>query len=216
MEENKPVNEKVEQNDLPKEENKKIILIIEDEDISYDILSTMLKENYEIKRAKNGEEGLQIIRKDAKELSLVLLDLMMPVMDGFMVLKSKAAERRIANIPVIVLTSEKKMEVEAFKLGAIDFIKKPFESADVIQARVNRIVDLYERNHIQTIDEDAPAIRIVDLYKSYGPKEVLKGLNLEVYKGELFGFIGRNGIGKSTTIDCVIGVKKFDAGDIEI
>ena len=216
MEENKPVNEKVEQNDLPKEENKKIILIIEDEDISYDILSTMLKENYEIKRAKNGEEGLQIIRKDAKELSLVLLDLMMPVMDGFMVLKSKAAERRIANIPVIVLTSEKKMEVEAFKLGAIDFIKKPFESADVIQARVNRIVDLYERNHIQTIDEDAPAIRIVDLYKSYGPKEVLKGLNLEVYKGELFGFIGRNGIGKSTTIDCVIGVKKFDAGEIEI
>ena len=216
MEENKPVNEKVEQNDLPKEENKKIILIIEDEDISYDILSTMLKENYEIKRAKNGEEGLQIIRKDAKELSLILLDLMMPVMDGFMVLKSKAAERRIANIPVIVLTSEKKMEVEAFRLGAIDFIKKPFESADVIQARVNRIVELYERNHIQTIDEDAPAIRIVDLYKSYGPKEVLKGLNLEVYKGELFGFIGRNGIGKSTTIDCVIGVKKFDAGEIEI
>ena len=218
MEENKPINEKdVEQKDLPKEEeNKKVILIVEDDDISFDILNTMLKENYEIKRAKNGEEGLQIIRKDAKELSLVLLDLMMPVMDGFMVLKSKAAERRISNIPVIVLTSDKKMEVEAFKLGAIDFIKKPFESAEIIQARINRIVELYERNHIQTIDEDAPAIRIVDLYKSYGPKEVLKGLNLEVYKGELFGFIGRNGIGKSTTIDCVIGVKKFDAGEIEI
>ena len=146
MEENKPVNEKekeVEQKDLPKEEeNKKVILIVEDDDISFDILNTMLKENYEIKRAKNGEEGLQIIRKDAKELSLILLDLMMPVMDGFMVLKSKAAERRITNIPVIVLTSDKKMEVEAFKLGAIDFIKKPFESADVIQARVNRIVEL--------------------------------------------------------------------------
>lgn len=61
-----------------------------------------------------------------------------------------------------------------------------------------------------------PAIRITNLYKSYGPKEVLKGLNLEVHNGELFGFIGRNGIGKSTTIDCAIGVKRFNSGSIEI
>ena len=52
-------------------------------------------------------------------------------------------------------------------------------------------------------------ILIEDLYKSYGEKEVLLGLNLEVHEGELFGFIGRNGIGKSTTIDCMIGAKKF-------
>lgn len=50
-------------------------------------------------------------------------------------------------------------------------------------------------------------ILIEDLYKSYGEKEVLLGLNLEVHEGELFGFIGRNGIGKSTTIDCMIGAK---------
>ena len=59
-------------------------------------------------------------------------------------------------------------------------------------------------------------ISIKDLVKSYGKKEVLKGLNLEVYEGELFGFIGRNGIGKSTTIDCVIGSKKFNSGEIKI
>lgn len=57
-------------------------------------------------------------------------------------------------------------------------------------------------------------IQIKDLHKSYGTKKVLKGLNLDVYSGELFGFIGRNGIGKSTTIDCVIGAKKFDSGQI--
>ena len=219
MEENKPFGFDAEPQDLPNEEVKKrTILIVEDEDISFDILSTMLQDKYEILHAVNGEEGLQIIRKEAKNLSLVLLDLVMPVMDGFTVLKSKAAERRITNIPVIVLTSAGHMEVEALKLGAIDFIKKPFESAEVIRARVDRIVELYEKHNIKTTDEEeeAPAIRIVDLYKSYGPKEVLKGLNLEVYKGELFGFIGRNGIGKSTTIDCVIGVKKFDAGEIEI
>lgn len=59
-------------------------------------------------------------------------------------------------------------------------------------------------------------ILIEDLYKSYGEKEILLGLNLEVHEGELFGFIGRNGIGKSTTIDCMIGAKKFNKGRIEL
>lgn len=59
-------------------------------------------------------------------------------------------------------------------------------------------------------------ILIEDLYKSYGEKEVLLGLNLEVHEGEIFGFIGRNGIGKSTTIDCMIGAKKFNKGRIEL
>lgn len=61
-----------------------------------------------------------------------------------------------------------------------------------------------------------PAIKIDNLFKSYGKKEVLKGLDLEVYKGELFGFIGRNGVGKSTTIDCMIGTKKFNSGKITV
>ena len=58
------------------------------------------------------------------------------------------------------------------------------------------------------------AITITDLHKAYGKKKVLRGLNLTVKPGELFGFIGRNGIGKSTTIDCMIGVKRFQKGKI--
>ncbi|MBQ9774167.1 MAG: ATP-binding cassette domain-containing protein [Clostridia bacterium] len=65
-------------------------------------------------------------------------------------------------------------------------------------------------------DELEYAIQIRDLYKSYGKKEVLKGLSLDVYPGELFGFIGRNGIGKSTTIDCMIGAKRFNSGEIVV
>ena len=60
------------------------------------------------------------------------------------------------------------------------------------------------------------AVSIKDLHKSYGKKEVLKGLTLDVFEGELFGFIGKNGAGKSTTIDCMIGAKKFNQGDIKI
>lgn len=58
------------------------------------------------------------------------------------------------------------------------------------------------------------ALKIEDLHKSYGKKEVLKGINLEVYKGEVFGFIGKNGAGKSTTIDSIVGLKDFDSGTI--
>lgn len=59
-------------------------------------------------------------------------------------------------------------------------------------------------------------IQINDLHKSYGKKEVIKGISLEVYSGELFGFIGKNGVGKSTTIESMLGIKAFNSGDISI
>ena len=67
-----------------------------------------------------------------------------------------------------------------------------------------------------TVDEQKVSISIKNLHKSYGKKQVLKGIDLDVYCGELFGFIGRNGIGKSTTIDCVIGAKRFNDGAITL
>ena len=66
------------------------------------------------------------------------------------------------------------------------------------------------------VDGQNASISIKNLHKSYGKKQVLKGINLDVYSGELFGFIGRNGIGKSTTIDCVIGAKRFHDGSITL
>lgn len=60
------------------------------------------------------------------------------------------------------------------------------------------------------------AVSIKDLHKSYGKREVLKGINLEVRKGDIFGFLGQNGVGKSTTIDCLVGLKTFSSGEIKI
>ena len=59
-------------------------------------------------------------------------------------------------------------------------------------------------------------LEIKNLYKSYGTKEVLKGINLTVGKGQIVGLIGKNGIGKSTTIDCVTGSKNYNSGEIYI
>ena len=73
-----------------------------------------------------------------------------------------------------------------------------------------------ELNRTNGEAERIPSILIEDLHKAYGDKQVLKGLNLKVYPCELFGFIGRNGIGKSTTIDCMIGAKQFQSGRILI
>ncbi len=75
---------------------------------------------------------------------------------------------------------------------------------------------LNANTNVQNTAESEYAIEIKDLYKAYGEKKVLKGLNLQVKRGELFGFIGKNGIGKSTTIDCMIGSKKFDRGTITL
>lgn len=73
-----------------------------------------------------------------------------------------------------------------------------------------------EITHIDEVESVDYVLEIKDLFKSYGKKDVLKGLNLKVKKGEVYGFIGRNGIGKSTTIDCIVGLKEADSGDILI
>lgn len=64
--------------------------------------------------------------------------------------------------------------------------------------------------------EKNSVISIENLYKAYGKKEVLKGVNLQVGYGEMFGFIGANGAGKSTTVDCLIGIKSFTRGNISV
>lgn len=68
---------------------------------------------------------------------------------------------------------------------------------------------------MNTLDKkDIPAIKISNLNKSYNHRQFLFNINLEIYKGEIFGFIGKNGVGKSTTIECLIGAKTYEEGDI--
>ena len=132
---------------------KRYILIVEDEFINQEILKEILSSEYEVLVANNGIDALNILKTSTKPISLILLDLNMPVMDGFTVLKRLKNDKDNMNIPVIVITGEKESELEALTLGAVDFITKPFDLNEIIKARVNRSIELSEKRIIVSASE---------------------------------------------------------------
>lgn len=124
------------------------ILIVDDEAINREILGNIIQSEYKVIYAENGKEALEKIHSEASAISLVLLDLLMPVMDGNEVLKAMKEEGLITDIPVIVLTSEKSSEIESLKLGAADFLTKPYDLPEVILARVRHSIQLFENSKI--------------------------------------------------------------------
>lgn len=135
---------------------KRHILIVEDERINQMILGNMLGEAYEVLYASDGTEALEMVKTHKDELAIVLLDLQMPKISGIEVLKVMKTEEELSNIPVIVMTADQSAEVDCLKVGAIDFIPKPYPSAEIIHARVNRCIELSEkRNIIHSTERDS-------------------------------------------------------------
>ncbi len=135
---------------------KRQILIAEDELINRQILKVMLENDYELVFAENGIQTLEQMRENQGTLSLVLLDILMPEMSGMDVLRAVRSDPFLSNIPIIVTTAETETEVESLRLGAIDFIPKPYPASDVIQARILRTIELSEdRDIIQSTERDA-------------------------------------------------------------
>lgn len=132
---------------------KRNILIVEDEFINQEILKEILSSDYEILTASNGLEALHVIETNATPISLILLDLNMPLMDGLTLLKEIKKDEKNKNIPIIVLTSDKDSELEALSLGAVDFITKPYDVKEIITARVNRSIELSEKRIIVNAEE---------------------------------------------------------------
>ncbi len=135
---------------------KRHILIVEDEYINQMMLENMLKDEYEILCASDGIEALEQVKTHKDDLAIVLLDLQMPQMGGMEVLKVMKEEEELRGIPVIVMTADQSAEVDCLKIGAIDFIPKPYPSIEIVQVRVNRCIELTEkRNIIQSTERDS-------------------------------------------------------------
>ena len=131
------------------------VLVVDDELINRELLGNMLAAEYDVIYAENGKEALDIVRDNADTLSIILLDVIMPVMDGFETLQILKQDEKLKRIPVIVLTSERSYEVRCLQLGASDFIKKPYELPEVVLARVKRTIELSEATYIiQTTEHD--------------------------------------------------------------
>lgn len=120
------------------------ILIVDDMKINQDILTNILKEEYEIIEASNGMEAWKVIIKERKSLSAVLLDLVMPEMDGFQVIENMKQNNLLDTIPVLAISGENQADSEkrCLELGVADFISKPFHGL-VVKKRVENIVNYY-------------------------------------------------------------------------
>ena len=134
---------------------KRLILIVDDEMINREMLKNIIGKDFDVVMAENGEEALEKIKEHGKFLSLVLLDLRMPVMDGFAVMEWMKAREEYSEIPIIVLTSEESAEVDSLKMGADDFVLKPFSMPEVILTRMQKTIELYEdRNTIKSTERE--------------------------------------------------------------
>ena len=140
------------ENGKKKEENsaseklKQQILVVDDSEINREILKEILKENYRILEAANGEECLEQLERSGTGISLVLLDIVMPEMDGFEVLAAMNQKHWIEDIPVIMISSEDSDSYirRAYEMGVSDYISRPFD-AKIVYQRVLNMIKLYAK-----------------------------------------------------------------------
>lgn len=122
------------------------ILIVDDSEMNRAILTEILKKDYRILEAENGEECIRILEQYGTDISLVLLDLVMLKMDGFEVLSVMNRRQWIEDIPVIMISSEDSSQFiqKAYEYGASDYIARPFD-ARVVYQRVFNTIKLYAK-----------------------------------------------------------------------
>ena len=122
------------------------ILIVDDSETNRQLLTEMLKDNYDIIEAEDGEKAIEMLHERGEDISLVLLDLLMPVMDGFDVLAYMGKNKWLEEIPVIMISSEDSTPYvkRAYELGATDYIGRPFDE-NIVFRRVQNTIKLYAK-----------------------------------------------------------------------
>lgn len=122
------------------------ILIVDDSQINCEILAEILKDEYRILEAANGEECIDLLKQYGTGIALLLLDINMPVMDGFEVLALMNRKHWIEDIPVIMISSEDSASYvrRAYEMGASDYISRPFD-VQVVHQRVANTIKLYAK-----------------------------------------------------------------------
>ena len=139
---------------------KPVILLVDDSLMNRMMLASILGEDYRILEAGNGKQCLDLLRAKAGQISLVLLDINMPVMDGFEVLRTMNTNHTIEDVPVIMISSDDSEEAirKAYELGASDYVNRPFD-AKIVYRRVANTIKLYakQRRLVQMVSDQIRA-----------------------------------------------------------
>ncbi|MGE4419970.1 MAG: PleD family two-component system response regulator [Sulfurimonas sp.] len=112
-----------------------VVLAVDDDLINLKLLKSMLMKNPNVKEvleAKNGVDAIDIIRT-RDDINLILLDIIMPIMNGLEMLKVVRCDKNIEQVPIIVLTTDETKKTEALELGANDFLMKPIRNGELTQ-----------------------------------------------------------------------------------
>ena len=141
-------------------QNKSQILLVDDSAMNRMMLTEILGDSYHVLEAENGRECLETLRAEAGNIALVLLDINMPVMDGFEVLKAMNANHTIEDTPVIMISSEDSDAAirRSYELGASDYVNRPFD-ARIVYRRVTNTIKLYakQRRLVQMVSDQIRA-----------------------------------------------------------
>lgn len=125
---------------------KQRILVVDDSALNRELLSEMLSDDYKICEAQNGQEAVELLADHWREYSLVLLDINMPVMDGYEVLRYMKAHNWLEALPVIAISAETREDNIglAYELGVSDYFKRPFDIS-AVRRRVRNTIALYDK-----------------------------------------------------------------------
>lgn len=129
------------------------ILIVDDVELNRAILSELFHEAHPILEAANGQQALDILRERGDEIVVVLLDIIMPVLDGYEVLQVMNREKWLERIPVVLITAENSdtASLRCYDLGVSDIINKPFNPS-IVKRRVENIIELYaHKGHLESL-----------------------------------------------------------------
>ena len=201
-----------------KEKLKRNVLMVEDEFVNQQILGQIIATEYEPVYANNGQEALDILQDGEHNISLILLDLNMPVMDGYQLLSIMMEDERLKRIPVIVLTSEKSAEIKSLHLGAQDFIVKPYDMPEIILARVRRSILLAEETDIilRTEKDSLTGLttkryfyEYITEYDNYNPDAEMDAIAINIKKFHTFNEMFGRRFGDNLLVKVAKALKKL-------
>lgn len=140
---------------------KKKLLIVDDDAVERELIQDLLQYDCECISAQNGVEGMSYLEQHPGQVDLIVADLIMPVMDGFEMMKCIQSNALNRNIPILVITASDQQEdiKKAFAYGADDILMKPLQ-ADIVKKRIMNMFDIADRRNIHNVMEDMVRIEI--------------------------------------------------------